>query len=369
VSEPDLLTVTDSRTSRCYFWDEVMANAVTASLEQSLPNSAEQFIPKPQLDPLLSTTNVHKTFSVDGGRVVAVDGVSLNIAPGQTVGLVGESGSGKSTLARVIAGLEPLDSGTLAWRGADLPRAVGKRSNSVLRELQMVFQDPDSTLNPRHTVRTLLERSIKRLTNLSSSARRTRAAELLEAVDLEPRYLSALPSELSGGQRQRVAIARAFAGAPALVLCDEPTSALDASVQATILNLLDRLQRDQGTAYLFISHDIGVVRYLADVVGVLYLGQLMQLGTTAAVFAPPFHPYTEMLLASVPRRDRQHRDTPTSSTAVPRPIRGCPFQSRCPRKIGAICETESPPWQPTSDGGGLLCHISLDDLVAAQGTT
>ncbi len=164
----------------------------------------------PRAEPLLVTTDVRKTFRVEGGKVVAVDGVSLAIDAGLTVGLVGESGSGKSTLARVIAGLEPLDSGQLTWHGADLPRSVGKRSNAVLREIQMVFQDPDSTLNPRHTVRTLLERSIKRLTNLSPAARRSRAAELLAAVDLEPRYLAALPSELSGGQRQRVAIARAF---------------------------------------------------------------------------------------------------------------------------------------------------------------
>ena len=230
----------------------------------------------------------------------------------------------------------------------------------------MVFQDPDSTLNPRHTVRTLLERSIKRLTNLSPAGRQSRAVELLAAVDLEPRYLSALPSELSGGQRQRVAIARAFAGSPALVLCDEPTSALDASVQATILNLLERLQREQGSAYLFISHDIGVVRYLADVVGVLYLGQLMQLGSTTSVFAPPLHPYTEVLLASVPRRDRQQRDAPATPAAQARPARGCPFQLRCPRTLGAICETETPPWREKPDGGGLLCHIPLDELTQLQ---
>ena len=170
----------------------------------------------------------------------------------------------------------------------------------------MIFQDPDSTLNPRQRVRTLLDRSIRRLgDNAARQDRQRRAVELLASVDLDSRYLDALPSELSGGQRQRVAIARAFAGAPALVLCDEPTSALDASVQATILNLLDRLQRDQGTAYLFISHDIDVVRYLSDYVGVLYLGRLMQFGSVERVFAPPFHPYTEVLLGSVPGRGKR----------------------------------------------------------------
>jgi peptide/nickel transport system ATP-binding protein len=361
--EPELHTVSETRASRCYFWDEVFTNLPSASSTVPAPGPRDALVSD---ETLLSTTDVHKTFSVNGGKVVAVDGVSLSIGAGLTVGLVGESGSGKSTLARVIAGLEPLDSGRLLWRGAELPRSVAKRSSSILREIQMVFQDPDSTLNPRHTVRTLLERSIKQLTDLAPAARRTRAVELLAAVDLEPGYLSALPSELSGGQRQRVAIARAFAGAPALVLCDEPTSALDASVQATVLNLLDRLQHEQHTAYLFISHDIGVVRYLSDVVGVLYLGQLMHLGRTASVFAPPLHPYTEVLLASVPRRERQHRETPAAAADNARPTLGCPFQLRCPRKIGAICETDTPPWRETPDGGGLLCHIPLDELAMVQ---
>jgi peptide/nickel transport system ATP-binding protein len=303
--------------------------------------------------------------------VVALDGVSLDLPVGQTVGLVGESGSGKSTLARVIAGLEPLDAGELSWKGEPLNRSVQKRARGILRQLQMVFQDPDSTLNPRHTIRTLLERSILRLTDLDPAARQKRAVELLGAVDLEPRYLDARPAELSGGQRQRVAIARAFAGSPTLVLCDEPTSALDASVQATILNLLDRLQREQGTAYLFISHDIGVVRYLADVVGVLYLGRLMELGTADAVFAPPYHPYTEVLLASVPRRHRRGQSAAIGQpglAAEVRPTLGCPFQTSCPRKLGRICETHAPPWRETADGGGILCHIPLADLTAVQRT-
>jgi peptide/nickel transport system ATP-binding protein len=163
-----------------------------------------------------------------------------------------------------------------------------------------------------------------------------------------------------------VAIARAFAGAPALVLCDEPTSALDASVQATILNLLDRLQREQGTAYLFISHDIRVVRYLSDYVGVLYLGRLMQFGTVDAVFAPPFHPYTEVLLASVPGSSRVRPARTGETFTRARPTRGCPFQASCPRKLGAICETEAPPWRELPDRGGLLCHIPLTDLANAQ---
>jgi peptide/nickel transport system ATP-binding protein len=365
-AEPDLLAVGESleRTSRCYFADEVLA-----SPEAMPPLGRVEYTPGPVAKPLLSVQNARKTFSVSGGRVVALDGVSLEVTPGMTVGLVGESGSGKSTLARAIAGLEPLDSGALSWRQQPLRTSIQQRPRAMLRELQMVFQDPDSTLNPRHTVRTLLERSIGRLTNLDKRARHERAVELLASVDMEPRYLAARPAELSGGQRQRVAIARAFAGSPALVLCDEPTSALDASVQATILNLLARLQHEQGSAYLFISHDIGVVRYLADVVGVMYLGQLMQLGPAAEVFEGPHHPYTRVLLeSSAAKRTNAAAtslapDTKTDRSATSRPTQGCPFQHSCPRKLGVVCEMESPPWRQTAEGGGILCHIPLEDLA------
>jgi peptide/nickel transport system ATP-binding protein len=384
-AEPPLLPVGSSmeRTSRCYFADDVFSGLLSPEPLPQLERT--EYAPGRVAKPLLSVRDARKTFNVSGGRVVAVDGVSLDIPPGITVGLVGESGSGKSTLARAIAGLEPLDSGALDWRDHPLSRAVQQRPRSTLRELQMVFQDPDSTLNPRHTVRTLLERSIRRLTNLDARARRERAVELLAAVDMEPRYLAARPAQLSGGQRQRVAIARAFAGSPALVLCDEPTSALDASVQATILNLLARLQHEQGSAYLFISHDIGVVRYLANVVGVMYLGQLMQLGPASEVFEGPHHPYTRVLLsASAANRSRDNESDlrgdsslergssaqgdsslqgqSSAQRVTARPVRGCPFQTSCPRKLGAICETEAPPWRETPDGGGLLCHIPLEEL-------
>lgn len=346
-AEPPLINVSDARSSRCYFADEVLATPVPVA-----PGELSGYLPYGRREKLLALSDAQKSFSVSGGRVQAVDGVTLEVPSGITVGLVGESGSGKSTLARIIAGLEPLDSGTLEWRGQPLARSVQRRPRILLRELQMVFQDPDSTLNPRHTVGKLLERSIRRLTNLDARARRSRAADLLAAVDMDARYLMARPSQLSGGQRQRVAIARAFAGSPALVLCDEPTSALDASVQATILNLLARLQSEQGSAYLFISHDIGVVRYLADIVGVMYRGRLMQLGSAAPVFdGGPRHPYTQVLLSGS-ALEREAEQTG-----------GCPFQASCPRKLGAICETQAPPWRETPDGGGILCHIPLEQLT------
>jgi peptide/nickel transport system ATP-binding protein len=368
-AEPALLSVTNAsttHTSRCYYWQEVLS-APSGSVESDV---ADTSAPEPA-EPLLAASDVHKEYRAGGTRVVALDGVSLQVPAGRTVGLVGESGSGKSTLARVIAGLDPLESGALAWRQRPLRRSIQQRPRVFLRQLQMVFQDPDSTLNPRQTVRTLLERSLRKLTNLDRSARSARAVELLNAVELDPRLLDALPRELSGGQRQRVAIARAFAGAPALVLCDEPTSALDASVQATILNLLDSLQGERGTAYLFISHDIGVVRYLADDVGVLYLGQLMQFGSVKSVFAPPHHPYTEVLLASQPRRSGETSPARANSESTPRgrPVRGCPYHDSCPRKLGSICDNEAPPWRETPDGGGLLCHIPLIELRAVQSPT
>jgi peptide/nickel transport system ATP-binding protein len=356
VAEPPLFALGDARSSRCYFAAEVLATPVVASAD-----ATAEYVPLVRHERLLDVSEARKTFRVAGGKVAAVDGVSLEIRPGTTVGLVGESGSGKSTLARIIAGLEPLDGGRLQWRGQALPRSVQRRSRGVLRELQMVFQDPDSTLNPRHTIGTLLERSIRRLSRLGGPARRQRAVELLQAVDMDPRYLSARPSELSGGQRQRVAIARAFAGSPALVLCDEPTSALDASVQATILNLLARLQSEQGSAYLFISHDIGVVRYLAEVVGVLYAGRLVQLGPAIAVFGDgPRHPYTDVLLSASMHNGTGVERTPLASGSSGGI--GCPFHTRCPRKLGAVCETEAPPWRATLDGGGILCHIPLEEL-------
>ncbi|HEX8966394.1 MAG TPA: ABC transporter ATP-binding protein, partial [Chloroflexota bacterium] len=249
-AEPPLVSITGNpRASRCYFADEVLASPLPAPAPSSADH-AERLEPE-----LMTAVEVRKTYHPAGGRVVALDGLSIGVPRAATVGLVGESGSGKSTMARVITGLDPLDSGDLEWKGAPLEPRVQRRARGFLRHLQMVFQDPDSTLNPRHTVRTLLDRSIRRLGGLDTRARRARAIDLLRAVDLDTQYLEALPSELSGGQRQRVAIARAFAGEPDLVVCDEPTSALDASVQATILNLLDRLQRERGTAYLFISHD------------------------------------------------------------------------------------------------------------------
>jgi oligopeptide/dipeptide ABC transporter ATP-binding protein len=311
---------------------------------------------------LLMVERAVKKFRAGGSTTVALDGVSLQIGKGDTFGLVGESGSGKSTLARSIAGLERLDDGTLRLDGASLERPADRRSRDLLRRLQMVFQDPDSTLNPAHRVRRILDRSLKRLTRLDHSSRAQRIENLMSAVQLDTALLDAYPSQLSGGQKQRVAIARAFASEPELVLCDEPVSSLDVTVQAAVLDLLESLQRTRAASYLFISHDIAVVRYLADHVGVLYAGQLVEVGPAKAVFAPPHHPYTELLLSAV-RLSTVPPEVRGTPSADARPsVGGCVFQARCPRKLGAICESSPPPWRTSADGAQIRCHIPIDEL-------
>jgi peptide/nickel transport system ATP-binding protein len=302
--------------------------------------------------------------------VKAVDDVSLALPAGGTLGIVGESGCGKSTLARCVAGLVEPTGGRLLFENAALARRVERRPQAIRRRLQMVFQNPDVTLNPAHTVGSTLARSIRLLSGLRGAARRKRTLELLRAVKLDERYLSRRPHQLSGGERQRVALARALAGEPSLVICDEPLSALDVSVQAVVLNLLSELQIKQRISYLFISHDLSVVQYLADWVAVIYLGKLVDIGPATAMATPPYHPYTEALLKAVPVPDPRKRGThaglqgtPPSAIDVPS---GCPFHTRCPCKLGAICEEQAPPWREGQGGRRYWCHIPVEDLLRLQ---
>jgi peptide/nickel transport system ATP-binding protein len=312
------------------------------------------------------------TLRGQAARVVkAVDGVSLDLPAGATLGIVGESGCGKSTLARCIAGLIEATAGRVLFAGAALPARVEGRSQATRRRLQMVFQNPDMTLNPTHTVGNTLGRAVRLLSGLRGAAQRRRVVALLRAVKLDERYLLRLPGQLSGGERQRVALARALAGEPDVVICDEPLSALDVSVQAAVLNLLSELQIEQGISYLFISHDLSVVQYLADWVAVIYLGSLVDSGPAAAMATPPYHPYTEALLRAAPVPDPRRREahqglpgTPPSAMDVPR---GCPFHTRCPRMLGAICAEQEPPWRETAAGRRYRCHITPDDLARLQG--
>jgi len=263
-----------------------------------------------------------------------------------------------------------LKAGQIDLLGALLAPTVGKRSRDVLRHLQMVAQNPQEALNPYLTIGESLSRPLAILLGRSPAEARAAVGRLLEAVRLPADYAGRLPSQLSGGEKQRVAIARAFAANPDVLVADEPVSALDVSVQASILNLLNELQGANKTAILFISHDIAVVGYLADMVAVLYLGRLMEVAAAGSVFQAPHHPYTEALLSAVPVPDPTVAQTEIRLAGeVPSAVNvpaGCPFHTRCPRSLGRVCETQTPPWRVAPDGKRIFCHIPLDELAAAQ---
>jgi len=318
---------------------------------------------------LVRLSNVSKTYGSGANRHQALHAVSIDLRQGETLGIVGESGSGKSTLAKVMLGLAPHDDGgAMSLDGAVLPADLQNRTAAQVKAIQIVFQNPDSALNRVHTVSQIIGRSLSKLAGLSGAARDSRLAGLLESVRLAARYVHAFPRQLSGGLKQRVAIARAFAGDPRIVVCDEPTSALDVSVQAAILNLLSDLQVQSQATYIFISHDLGVIQYISDRIVVLYLGRILEIGTTAQVFSGPHHPYTEALLSAAPdidggasRRIRLTGDAPGAHD-IPR---GCVFQARCPRKIGAICENEDPELTTLEAGHSVRCHLGVESLGRA----
>jgi peptide/nickel transport system ATP-binding protein len=320
--------------------------------------------------PVLSATSVSKTFLRNGQSVRAVDDVSITLAAGETLGLVGESGSGKTTLAKLIVGLIAPDAGgTIELDGKPLPSRVQRRNDNQVKSLQIVFQNPDAALNRAHSVKHLIGRALSKLAALRGHAHDARLASLVDAVRLPRRYLGSRTRQLSGGLKQRVAIARAFAGDPRIVVCDEPTSSLDVSVQAAILNLLVDLQRARGVSYVFISHDLNVVRYVSDRIAVLYVGRLVEIGDSSDVFDGPHHPYTEALLSAVPAlpgdasraqvpRVRLYGEPPSAAA----PPTGCVFQTRCPRKLGAICEQQDPPFADAGNGHLIRCHIPVSEL-------
>ena len=318
---------------------------------------------------LLEARGVGKWYEVGGGmsgkprRVIrALTDASLEARRGGTLAIVGESGSGKSTFARVVAGLAGEARGALSLAGEPLSGGVDSRPRELLRRVQMVFQNPDSTLNPSHSVGYALMRPLRRLRGLGAEEARQEAARLMARVQLPAELAERRPWQLSGGQRQRVAIARALAGDPDLLVADEPVSALDVSVQAAIVNLLADLLAGSDMALVLISHDLALVRHMADRVAVMYLGRVVEYGPAAQVFAPPWHPYTEALLAAAPRPDPD-APPPEIVLAGPMPspaeeIRGCVFASRCPRRMEGICDTLAPP-ERVFGAHRIACHLEL----------
>ena len=307
--------------------------------------------------------------------VKAVDGVSFRLPRGKTLGVVGESGCGKSTLIKTIIGLEQMSGGKAEFIGFDLQRRASGRDLGLIRELQMVFQNPDATMNPSYSIGKQIERPLRRFKVVPPDQVRDEVVRLLRAFKLDEHYYDRLPRQLSGGEKQRVGIARAFAGRPDLVLCDEPVSALDVSVQAAVLNLLLEIQREHGTTMIFIAHDLSVVRFFSDFVAVMYLGKVVEIGPAEAIYAPPYHPYTESLLAAVPIPDpsveQKHIRLEGSVPSPLHPPSGCRFHTRCPRRQllpdgGAICAAQEPPWQEAGDGHKILCHIPLETLRSLE---
>ena len=345
-------------------WGRCHHSGRIGEITESEVAAAEHFVGDTEV---IGVKGVSKTFRQRSGDVPALVAVNLGFAEGETLGLVGESGSGKSTLAKTMLGVhEPDAGGAITLRGRDMATKATQRNEDSIRSIQMVFQNPDSALNRSWTVRRILTRAVTKLTGATAAEADARAIEIAHAMQLSDRHLDMRPRQLSGGLKQRVAIARAFAGDPDVVVCDEPTSALDVSVQAAILNLLSELQRDVRTSYLFISHDIGVVRYLADRIAVMYVGRIVELAKTDELFEGPVHPYTEALLSAVPNVDGQAADRIPLEGDIPSPAdppSGCVFHTRCHRFVPGLCDVTEPELKDFGGGHMIKCHLDAEQLV------
>jgi peptide/nickel transport system ATP-binding protein len=327
---------------------------------------------------LLRAHEVSKHFPVRGGRpgerkvVHAVDGVSLQVRAGETLGVVGESGCGKSTLGRCLARLLDVTSGRIELAGRDITTLSRRKLRPVRRDVQMVFQDPYASLNPRRRVVEIVAEPLVVTRHGNRAAVRDRVAELFEVVGLSAAQLDRYPHEFSGGQRQRVGIARALAMSPKLIVADEPVSALDVSIQAQVLNLFADLQDELGLTYVFIAHDLGVVKHVSTRIAVMYLGSVVELSTADALYDAPAHPYTEALLSAAPEIDdgieAPRRERIVLTGDVPNPVdrpTGCAFHTRCPY-ARQRCVDERPSLRPVADGRTVACHFPLIDPVAVS---
>jgi peptide/nickel transport system ATP-binding protein len=361
----------------CWRWQDVPSFKERLSTSVSFVSQASVSQDFEQARPLLSVKDLEAGYTFERiGRTfkripkAIVDEITFDIHPGETFALVGESGSGKTTVARALSGLLPYVDGKVDYQdGYDLCQPISKRKDELLHSIQYIFQNPDASLNPRQRVSIIIGRPVQKYFGLSGTELKKKVESLLADVHLDASFYNRFPDELSGGERQRVALARALAAEPRLLLCDEILSALDVSVQANILKLLADLQSSRGIAFLFISHDLAVVRSLAHRVGVMYMGSLCEVGKVEEVFNPPFHPYTELLLSAVPEPDPDQvmppiRTDPGLLSEARKSA--CPFAPRCSRKIGPICETLQAPWETRSETHRVHCHIPLEELIASQ---
>ena len=384
-ARPGMTAITSEHSARCIYALEVENRKRTRKKRVAAEVVAANDAPK---EDLLSFDHLKVYYPQEANSVVslfgmgekkfvkAVDDVSVRVAKGRTLGIVGESGCGKSSLVKGLIGLEPITSGQVEFMGVDTTKAVTQRDTKLIKEMQMVFQNPDSTLNPSYTVGKQIGRPIRHFKTVPKKEIKNEVIRLLKAVRLSSVYYDRLPRQLSGGEKQRVGIARALASRPDLIICDEPVSALDVSVQAAVINLLLEIQQVFGSSMIFIAHDLSVVRYFSDDIAVMYLGQIVEIGPADAIYKPPYHPYTEALLSAVPIPDpdveqKELRLSGNVPSALDPPS-GCRFHTRCPRRQemlpdgGKICEQEVPPWRESTKGHRILCHIPLEELEKVE---
>lgn len=374
IQEPQMLeTITANHSVACWRWKELPSFAERLEHQRgaiALEKIEAHFEP---YQPLLSVANLkagytaeRRGFNLHRIPKTIVKEITFDIRPGETFALVGESGSGKTTVARALSGLLPYVSGKLTFsEDRDLKQPMSKRSFELLHSIQYVFQNPDASLNPRQRVSVIVGRPLQKFFGLRGTELKHAVERLLADVHLDVSFYYRYPDELSGGERQRVALARALAAQPKLLLCDEILSALDVSVQANILKLLAELQAKRGIAFLFISHDLAVVRSLAHRVGVMYMGTLCEVGLVDEVFNPPYHPYTYLLLSAVPEPDPdQVMPAIRSDPGLTRETRhtACPYAPRCPWKIDRVCEDEEVPWKWIGETHRLHCHLPVETL-------
>jgi len=314
------------------------------------------------MKPLIKIRNLKKYYSQDQKLVRAIDGISFDIFPGETLGLVGESGCGKSTIARCLLRLTQLTGGSIEFEDKSIEKLKGKELKSFRRQAGMIFQDPYASLNPRMTAADIISEPIEIHKLFKGQAKQKRIDELVNLVGLPKESLSRYPHEFSGGQKQRIGIARALSMHPRFIICDEPISALDVSVQAQIINLLKKLQKEFGLTYLFIAHDLRIVKYLSDRVAVMYLGQIMEISTSEMLYKNPLHPYTQALLSAIPIPDpsiEKERKRIILRGEVPSPInppKGCPFVTRCPHAT-PTCHHVRPQLREINPGHFAACHL------------